>query len=72
MNPISTLTPAVLPPDFLGLLVPGVLFAVWSVLVVAIVVGLCVVLALEARVEDERPSITVGRRPLAAGARNAA
>ena len=68
MNP----TPAVLPPDFLGLLVPGALFAVWSVLVVAIVVGLCLVLATEARVGEERPSITVARRALAAGARDAA
>ncbi len=68
MNPISTVTPVVIPPDFLGLLLPGALFAVWSVLVVAVVAGLCVVLATEGR----QPSITVGFQPLAAGERDAA
>jgi hypothetical protein len=68
MNPISIVTPAVIPPNLLGLLIPGALFAVWSVLVVAIVVGVCVVLAID----DRRPSIAVASLPLATGARDAA
>jgi hypothetical protein len=65
---MNIVTPAVIPPDFLGLLLPGALFAVWSVLVVATLVGLSVVLAMD----GTRSSIAVESLPLAAGERDAA
>ena len=49
MTSISLAMPAPIPADLIGTLVPGALFGIWSVLVVAIVVGLCAVLGAEAR-----------------------
>ena len=68
MNPISIVTPAVIPPDFLAVPVSGAPFTVPGLLVVAVVVALCAVLAMD----DRWPSIAVGSLPLAVGERHAA
>ena len=61
MTPISLAMPAPIPADMLGTLVPAARFGIWSVFVVAMIVGLCAVLTVKTRpVHDAEQPIRLG------------
>ncbi|HLY38360.1 MAG TPA: hypothetical protein VKU61_10010 [Candidatus Binatia bacterium] len=72
MTPISLAMPAPIPADLFGTFAPAALFGVWSVLVVAIIVGLCAMLGAETRRDVSAPPIRLAQRGRAEAERNAA
>ena len=72
MTPISLAMPAAIPANLLGTLVPAALFGIWSVFVVAIILGLCAVVGAETRRYAGEPPIRLAPRGGAEAERNAA